>query len=352
MAKRTKDVKKRKFYLKFVLIVFFIILITYLAMLLGLILFEKFQYIIVDTPFRMSPFALFLLFMLGALLIGLLITSFMATGFLRPINKLSDATKRVAGGDFSVEIEHPEKESEMGELIANFNMMVRDLRSIETLKTDFIANVSHEFKTPLSTIQGYSTLLQDENLSEEERASYTKYIIEATKQLSSLIGNILKLSKLENHESEVERERIDVAEQIRQAILFMETQWSIKNIDLDIDLCTGEVFANADLLMQVWLNVIGNAIKFSDYAGKLIVKSEVASGMYKVTVKDYGCGMDDDTLKRVFEKFYQGDNSHSKEGNGLGMALVKKIIDLHKGEILVESELNKGTVFYISFPIA
>lgn len=351
MAKRTKDVKKRNFYLKFVLIVFFIILITYLAMFLGLALFESLQYIIVDTSFKMSPFVLFLLFMLGALLIGLLITSFMATGFLRPINKLSDATKKVAGGDFSVEIEHPEKESEMGELIANFNMMVKDLRSIETLKTDFIANVSHEFKTPLSTIQGYSTLLQEENLSEEERSSYTKYIIEATKQLSSLIGNILKLSKLENHETDVDRERIDIAEQIRQAILFMETQWSIKNIDLDIDLYPGEVYANSDLLMQVWLNVIGNAIKFSDYAGKIIVKSEVVSGKYKVTVKDYGCGMNEETLKRVFEKFYQGDNSRSREGNGLGMALVKKIIDLNNGEISVESKLGKGTTFYILIPI-
>ena len=228
--------------------------------------------------------------------------------------------------------------------------MVNDLKKIDTLKNDFIISVSHEFKTPLATIQGYSTLLQDETLSNEEREIYTRNIIEATKQLSSLTTNILKLSKLEISDGEIEKKRFDAAEQIRQAILLLESQWVAKNIDLDIDLAPAEIYANEELIMQVWTNVIGNAVKFSDGCGRVEIYSKNEGGKYVVTVKDYGCGMDEETQRRVFEKFYQGDSSHRKEGNGLGMALVKKILELNGGSIQLKSAINKGTTFTITLP--
>ncbi len=352
MSDRKHRSQKRRFYLKFVSLVFLTILATYLVLGLVVIIFERLNVVIFKISLGWHPLLTMLVFFSGAVLFGLLITFMLAKIFLHPINELSDAMKKVSKGDFSVEIPTPEEETEMGELIANFNRMVRDLRNVETLKNDFIANVSHEFKTPLATIQGYSTLLQDENLSAEERESYTRYIIEATKQLSALTGNILKLSKLENRDCDVERTRFDGAEQIRQAILFLETQWSIKNIDLDIELDDAELFLNEELLMQVWLNLIGNAIKFSDYAGKIEIKAENDKRNYYVTVRDYGCGMNEQTLSRMFEKFYQGDNSHSKDGNGLGLTLVKKILNISGGEITAESKEGCGTAFYVKLPIA
>lgn len=347
-----KDSKKRRFYLKLVSLVFVTILVTYLILTITFVIFEKLKYITIGSSLHWQPWVILLLFMLGALFLGLIIAFFMANIFLRPITELSDATKRVAKGDFNVQIQtDADENSEMGELILNFNKMVKDLQHIETLKNDFVVNVSHEFKTPLATIQGYSTLLQDENLLPSERESYTRYIIDATKQLSNLTSNILKLSKLENREIDVEKTHFDAAEQIRQALLFLETQWSVKNIDLDIDLYPGEIYANEELTMQIWLNIIGNAIKFSDYAGKISVCSSIESGMYTVSFKDNGCGMSEETKERIFEKFYQGDNSHSNDGNGLGMALVKKIIDISGGEIFVESQKGKGTEFTVKMPV-
>ena len=341
------DRKKRRFYIKFIWFVSAAILVTYGVLLAFIIINIRLNLFSIGSRI-LNPNVLVIIFLVGAISVGLFFTLILAGVFLKPINELSDATRKVAKGDFNVEIKTKlGRDTEMGELIYNFNEMIRDLRSMETLKDDFIANVSHEFKTPLATIQGYSTLLQDENLSHDERESYTRYIIEATKQLSSLTSNILKLSKLENGELREDKKSFDVAEQIRQAILFMEAQWTVKAIDFDIELAPAEVSASEDLFMQVWLNVIGNAIKYSDYAGKIIVRGEKSGGKYAVTVKDFGCGMDEETRRRAFEKFYQGDNSRSKEGNGLGLSLVKKIIEVCGGEIFVESEPKKGTTFKI-----
>ena len=344
------DSKKRRYYVKFIWFMSAAILVTCGALLAIIVINIRLNFITIGSKFW-NPNVLVLIFLVGAISVGLFFSMLVAGIFLKPINELSDATRKVAKGDFNVEIKTKlGRDSEMGELIYNFNEMIRDLRSMETLRDDFIANVSHEFKTPLSTIQGYSTLLQDENLSHAEREAYTRYIIEATKQLSSLTSNILKLSKLENGELIEEKKNFDVAEQIRQAILFMEAQWTIKSIDFDIELAPAEVSASEDLFMQVWLNVIGTAIKFSDYAGRIIVRGERAGGKYSVTVRDFGCGMDEDTVRRIFEKFYQGDNSRSKEGNGLGLSLVKKILEVYGGEISVESEFGKGSTFIISVP--
>ena len=300
----------------------------------------------------MSPYLILILFLLGAIVIGSIFAAFLARGFLRPINKLSDSMQKVSHGNFDVRIEgYENKKGDMAQLMNNFNKMATELGKTETLREDFIANVSHEFKTPLSTIQGYSTLLQDENLPSSEKEVYLNYLIDATGQLSNLVNSILKLNKLENGELNEKKTRYDVAEQIRQSLLFTERQWEEKDIDLDIKLAPGEITANEELMMQVWQNVIGNAIKYSDNGGKIIVSSCIDGEYYVVKIKDFGCGMDEETKGRIFEKFFQGDNSHSKEGNGLGLALVKKILDISGGIISVESDVDKGSEFTIRIPL-
>ena len=347
-----KEDKHRKLYIKLVMLVFVSILATYLVFMVALIILSATGTIQLSNTWQWSPAVLIIVLMLGSLILGFVITLFAARKFLKPINALSQATKRVARGDFNVQIEPSKSSDEMSELIENFNRMVKNLANIETLKQDFVANVSHEFKTPLATIQGYSTLLQDETLSAEERKTYTKYIIIATKQLSSLTTNILKLSKIENNAESFEKKKYDCAEQIRQAILFLETQWTEKNIDLDINITNAEIFANEELLMQVWLNIIGNAIKFSSYGSPIRINTMTRNGKFLFSVKDHGCGMDETTKRRIFDKFYQGDNSHSKEGNGLGLSLVKKIIDISGGEIYIKSAKGEGTEFLVVLPLA
>lgn len=341
-----QDSTKRKFYLKYVAFVFFCILATYVILWLIFFFAAKFGFFAMHTKFKAGGLILIIVFMAASLAVGFVISLFTANIFLKPINTLSDAMKRVAKGDFSVQLED-DGDNEMSELIVIFNRMVKDLRDIEMMKDDFITNISHEFKTPLATIQGYSTFLQDETLTPEERETYVSCIIAATRQLTNLTSNILRLSKLENGGS-VEKTRFDGAEQIRRAILALEPQWTDKNIEFDIELVPAELNANEELLAQVWTNIIGNAIKFSPENSKIEVRSQSADGVYKVEIRDHGIGMDEATKDRIFDKFYQGDNSHSKEGNGLGLALVKKILEVSGGSVEVESAPGQGSLFTVS----
>ena len=268
---------------------------------------------------------------------------------MEPIKKLRAATKEVAKGNFDVQIED-NKENEVGDLIQDFNMMVRDLASIETLRNDFIANVSHEFKTPIASIEGCALLLQDSDLTEEERREYAKLIASSAHSLSVLISNILKLSKIENQEIIPEQQKIDLDEQLRQCILILEPQWSGKNINLDIDLDKVEMFGNDEMLSQVWINIIGNAIKFTDNGGNIGIRLYDDDENIMVSIKDDGIGMSEEVQRHIFDKFYQGDKTHSGEGNGLGLPLVKRIVDMHGGKIAVDSAPGEGSCFTVYFP--
>ena len=271
-------------------------------------------------------------------------------GFLRPIHRMSQAMEKVSKGDLSVRVDGANSRTEMGELIARFNDMVAELGTIETLRNDFIANVSHEFKTPLTTIQGYSMLLQSEDLSEEDRKQYTEAVLAATRQLTNLTTNILKLSKVEN-QKDIDYGEFALAEQIRQTILVLEPMWSDKEIDWDIDLDEVSVVACEELLATVWNNLIGNAIKFSDKGSRIEIKLVRRGDWVETTVKDYGVGMSEETLRHIYDKFYQGDDSRSHEGNGLGLALVKRIVALHHGEITATSVEGEGSTFLVRIPI-
>ena len=228
--------------------------------------------------------------------------------------------------------------------------MIKGLQSTENLQKEFINNVSHEIKTPISSIEGFAKFLKEDNLSKEEREEYSNIIIEESERLSNLTSKMLKLSKLHNQEIIVNKQEIMVAEQIRKAISVLEHKWSQKDIKINVSLQEIMILGDEDLIFQVWMNLIENAIKFSKQNGKIDIKLIKEKSNIIVTIKDYGIGMSEDELEKIFERFYQIDKSHSEEGSGLGLAIVKRIIELSNGSIRIESKENKGTIVTVQLP--
>ena len=267
----------------------------------------------------------------------------------RPVKRILKATHQLTHGDFTARIEPfgLERKNEFDAIIEDFNKMAEELGGIETLRTDFIANVSHELKTPLAVIQNYSTMLQDPNLSDERRVEYAKTVTDATGRLSELITNILKLNKLESQQIYPEAREYNLGEQLRECLLGFEDAWEKKNLDIDADIDEVTVKADEELLTLVWNNLFSNAIKFTDTGGKIMVSLKKENGFAVARVSDTGCGIPQDVGRRIFEKFYQGDKSHSAQGNGLGLALVKRVVDIMGGEISVESVVGQGSTFIV-----
>lgn len=290
------------------------------------------------------------LLLLNAIVISIIIIQIISRIILNPIKQITEATEKVASGDFSIELETNRK-GEIQELVDNFNKMVKDLGSIECLQKEFIDNVSHEIKTPISSIQGFAELLKDDNLTKEEREEYTNIIIEESDRLLHLSTNMLKLSKLQNQSKIVKKEQIDVAEQIRKAITLLEPKWSKKELTFNVSLEEKYFFGDEELIFQVWVNLIENAIKFSKENSKIDIRMDSNDDYIEVQIKDYGRGMNKEEIERIFSRFYQIDKSHSQEGNGLGLAIVKRIIELSDGTIEVSSEENVGTIMTVNLPI-
>lgn len=287
-----------------------------------------------------------------SVIVGTTISIFIGKRILSPLVKFSEALMEVGKGNFNIKLdENKYHVEELTEMSHNFNIMVKELNNIETFRSDFIANVSHEFKTPLSSIEGYSTLLQDDNLTKEEKNEYTKKILNNTKRLSCLIYTILQISRLENQGVISEKIKFKLDEQLRQTLLLLEPKWVSKNIDLDIDLSPIIFYGNEEMLMQVWVNLFSNAIKFTSDNGTIKCMLEQYDSYVTITISDNGIGMSNAVQMHIFDKFYQGDNSHSSEGNGLGLALVKRIIDLCGGTIEVQSEFGKGSTFTVKLPL-
>lgn len=268
----------------------------------------------------------------------------------RPTKKILDATEKIAEGDFStrLEIKHEYgKYNEYDLIMENLNKMAGELQKNEVLKTDFISNVSHEIKTPLAVIQNYATILQDETLDSDTRKKYAQTLIGASKRITDLITNILKLNKLENQEIQEKKEVFNLSEALAESVVEFEPLFEKKNLALSCDFEEINVYSSKSLLEIVWNNLISNAIKFTPENGEIGVSLKRRDNNVEISVMDTGCGMSSDTGSKIFEKFYQGDTSHSTQGNGLGLALVKKVIDILGGEISVKSELNKGSTFTI-----
>lgn len=279
-----------------------------------------------------------------------LMSYFIGRRVLTPLVKLSSASKEVARGNFDVTVSDSSKMEEVQSTFRNFNAMVRELKSISTLSSDFIANVSHEFKTPLSVIEGYAMLLQDDRLTAQEREDYLNKILVNTRRLNTLVGNILMLSKMETKPLPEQYTRFRLDEQLRQVVAQLEPQWSAKGISFRVRLDEVEVLGWEQVLPYVWSNLISNAIKFSPSGSVIALTLLEQRECAVVTVSDRGCGMEPDVQERIFEKFYQGDTSHKAEGNGLGLALVRQIVELSQGVVEVESQPGKGSTFRVILP--
>ena len=268
-----------------------------------------------------------------------------------PVKRITDAAEKVMKGDLSVRIEkirRPDSEGGFNIIIEYFNKMTEELSGIETLRTDFVSNVSHELKTPLAVMQNYGTLLQEPGLSEEKRIEYAKAVTDASRRLADMVSNILKLNKLENQNIYPDVKRYDLGEQLCECLLGFESVWEDKGIDIETDIADGvSITADPELLSLVWNNLFSNALKFTEPGGRVSVMLSADDTFAVVTVADTGCGISREVGSHIFEKFYQGDTSHAAKGNGLGLALVKRVVDIVGGEISVESEVGKGSEFTV-----
>ena len=282
-----------------------------------------------------------------SLIASLVATRLLSKLFFDPIKDLRDGMQRVADGNFSVQLETKSSSIEMQELFAGFNMMTQELNSTEILQSDFVSNVSHEFKTPINAIEGYTTLLQGcENLDGDQQI-YVEKILYNTTRLSSLVSNILLLSKIENQAIQSQKQHFCLDEQIREAILELEGEWSKKNIEFDVELEAVTHFGNENMLRHVWTNIIGNAVKFSKNGGEIIIRLKAENDKLVFWVDDCGPGLSGAAQKHIFDKFYQGDTSHKSEGNGLGLALAKRILAIENGEIFAENLPQGGCRFTV-----
>lgn len=283
-------------------------------------------------------------------LISAVITAFMNGKILAPVTQLSRAMAKVAKGDFTQQIETSSRIDEIKELFSSFNVMTQELRATELLQTDFVSNVSHEFKTPINAIEGYTMLLQGDELSEEQN-EYVNKILFNTGRLSGLVGNILLLSKLENQNIPTKKNAYRLDEQIRQAILSLETKWTEKEIGFQVNLEDICYTGNEGLLMHVWVNLIDNAVKFSPAGGTVTLTLKREPEAVVFVAADEGAGINEEVKNRIFDKFYQGDDSHKIDGNGLGLALVKRIVDGSGGTIRAENREYGGCCFTVCLPI-
>ena len=268
----------------------------------------------------------------------------------RPVKIIIDATEKIMKGDFSVRIKpmHGAGMEGFNQIVTAVNAMAQELAGIETLRTDFIANVSHEIKTPLSVMQNYGTLLQSVELSDEKRLEYAKGITDASRRMADMMTNILKLNRLENQQIYPQVVEFDLGEQLCECLLQYENVWEKKEIEIEVDIAEDvKVKADAELLLLVWNNLFSNAFKFTEAGGKVFVSLLATEHHAIVKVKDTGCGMSPEVGVHIFDKFYQGDTSHATQGNGLGLALVKRVVDIMQGEIGVESIEGKGTTFTV-----
>lgn len=315
----------------------------------ALFMFALFEFNVVDVDPRGKRIPI-VFFAISCLLLGTLITVYVGRMFVQPIQNISRAFDELSKGNFDVKVPENEKITEVREMAKHFNAMTYDLSHIETLRSDFVANVSHEFKTPIASIEGYATLLQNHSLSAEKHDRYVEKILDNSKRLTSLSGNILMLSKLENQETVPGQEEYRLDEQIRRCILMLESKWSAKHIEFEMELPRITYYGSEALLDQVWINIIDNAIIHSYDGGFIQISISESSEKLTVIIADNGEGMTDEVQKHIFEKFYQGDQSRKSEGSGLGLSLVKRIVELCDGSIEVKSTPGNGAALLVTIP--
>lgn len=301
--------------------------------------------------FRLSSLNAIFFVALTSIVLGTVISALAGKWILSPIAKVSKASKRIAAGDFSVRLKETSRIWEIADINRSFNAMAEELSMTKTLRSDFVSSVSHEFKTPLNAIEGYAMLLQDESLSPAEKQEYLNNILKSTGRLSQLVGNILMLSKLENSVIPTQPTLFRLDEQIRQAVLALESRWSQKGLELDVELEDVTIEGVEPLLGRVWANLVDNAVKFSPEGGHISLSLHKENGKAVFCIADSGPGISPKAQGHIFDKFYQEDTSHRSEGNGLGLSIVKRIAELHGGSVCVVSEIGQGAAFTVILPL-
>lgn len=289
--------------------------------------------------------------LLVSVVLGTSLTAFLSNKILAPITRLNSAMGQVAAGDFSVRLESSSIIEDVRATYENFNLMVRELNATELLQSDFISNVSHEIKTPINAIEGYAMLLQDQSQTPEEQQECIQKILLNTRRLADLVGNILLLSKVDNQAIPADETVFRLDEQIRQAILLLEPKWTAKNIPFDVDLEPVTFRGSESLLLHVWTNLIDNAVKFNPEGGPIRLRLSADAQKAVFLIEDHGTGISEEAQPHIFDRFYQADSSHRSEGNGLGLALVKRIVTFCGGTIRLESRLGEGSRFTVTLPL-
>lgn len=296
-----------------------------------------------------TPILLTAVYIISVTIIGFALAALVGKRMLTQFTELSEAMKRVAGGDFGARVDEKRDIDEIRDMCVSFNSMARELGSTEIMRKDFISNVSHEFKTPLSVIEGYAGLIE-RGETDPERRCCAERIVDSARKLSRLTGNILLLSRLDNQGISIEKSPFRIDKRLRDAVLLYERGWTEKKLTLDIELPETEITGSADLLDEVWSNLIGNAVKFSHEGGTLGVKLSDGENEAVVSVSDTGCGIPEEMRERIFEQFYQADASRASEGNGLGLAIARRIVELHGGTVAVSGEAGAGSTFTVRLP--
>ena len=331
-------------------IVFLILLITSLLIFIVGILLIRMNAINIAKLSRQEPMLPIFMLLIISVVVGTVV-SFMISRFpLKPLRRVIDATNRLASGDFSVRLQLPNASS-LTELATSFNRMAEELGSIEMLRADFVDDFSHEFKTPIVSIKGFAEELKHDDLTPEQRNEYLDIIIHESSRLSQLATNVLDLSRVEKQTILGNPARFDLTEQVRRCVLLFENKWEQRRLNLNVELDEVAITGDEELLSQVWLNLIDNAVKFTPEGGCVDIRLQKGESSVLFSIRDDGYGISEEMQRHIFEKFYQGDDSHAVPGNGLGLSIARRIVTLHGGEIRCQSEEGAGTEFTVSLPI-
>ena len=330
------------------LVIAVVLAIMVCSTLLTMLIFSLFYYLGLLKVLARYQMALPVAALLVSVIIGTIIATALSNRIIAPVRRVIDAMKTVSQGDFSPRVPPERARGELKDLIVGFNGMAEELGGIEMLRQDFINTFSHEFKTPIISIKGFARQLKNPDLPEDTRREYVDIIVSESENLTNMSSNILLLSRFENQEIITEKEDFRIDEQIRECILLLEKKWERKNILFSLALPAVTYHGNREMTAHIWRNLLDNAIKFSHDGGEITISATTDNGRVRVKIADRGIGMDEETLHRLYEKFYQGDASHATEGNGLGLPLVKQIVALCGGTIRVSSESGKGTSFVIT----
>lgn len=339
----------KKNNLALMLVVFVFVIMVASVFFIGIVAFIMTRLNIISFSHEPRFFKFIIALLIMSIFVGTTLAAIFSNKSLKPIRTLISATHEVANGNFNVRIEL-DGPGELQELAVSFNKMAQELGGIETLRTDFINNFSHEFKTPIVSIRGFAKLLKKGTLDKDTYDEYVNIIISESERLANLATSVLNLSKVENQRIVTEKKQFSLDEQIRRIIVLLEPKWSKKSININVELDSVIINESEELLQQMWINLLDNAIKFTGENGEINITLIDVDSEVVFRILDNGCGMDEETKYRLFDKFYQGDKSHFKEGNGLGLSLVKRIVELCNGNIKVKSQVEVGTTISVTIP--